>query len=342
MSYITIDNLTTINAELSNYCNAACPMCNRYDWDLNLVKGKVNNSYTSLDVFKEKIGVKVVKQLRRLYSCGIYGDGATNPECLEIYEFLRKHNPKMSLSLHSNGGTRSKEFWAELAKLGVSVVFAIDGLQDTNHLYRRNVKWENLMTNVNSFLDNKGEAKWQFLIFKHNQEQVQQAKKLSKQMGFVDFYTNYSDRWTDFDPEGNFRDVDTIDLGDYKIEKPEQPKHIFPPGSDNESVHLDSEPDAKKDVDSFMTRKINCQSCHNNNYEIYLMANGYVSPCCYLGDLKLHECKNIIDDYDKVNINHTPLEEILEGKFFKDLENGIAGASNSYRLQSCYSTCGVR
>ena len=49
------------------------------------------------------------------------------------------------------------------------------------------------MTNVNSFLDNKGEAKWQFLIFKHNQEQVQQAKKLSKQMGFVDFYTNYSD-----------------------------------------------------------------------------------------------------------------------------------------------------
>ena len=66
MSYITIDNLNTINAELSNYCNAACPMCNRYDWDLNLVKDKVNNSYTSLDVFKEKIGVKVIKQLRRL------------------------------------------------------------------------------------------------------------------------------------------------------------------------------------------------------------------------------------------------------------------------------------
>jgi len=339
MSYITIDNLNTINAELSNYCNAACPMCNRYDWDLNLLKDKVNNSYTSLDVFKEKIGVKVIKQLRRLYSCGVYGDGATNPECLEIYEFLRRHNPKMRLSLHSNGGTRSKEFWAELAKLGVSVVFAIDGLEDTNHLYRRNVKWENLMTNVNSFLDNKGEAKWQFLLFKHNQHQVEQAKKLSKQMGFSYFDLNYVNRWTDYDPEGNFRDVNEIDLGSYKLEKPVQPEQIFSHGG---SVQLDREPDVKTEKDSFMNRKINCQSCYNNNYEIYLMANGYVSPCCFLGDLELHESKNIIDDYDKININHTSLEEILNGKFFRNLESGIAGATDSYRLQTCYSFCGVR
>jgi MoaA/NifB/PqqE/SkfB family radical SAM enzyme len=99
MSYITIDNLNSINAELSNYCNAACPMCARYDWNLDLVEGKVNNSYTKLRVFEEKIGKKVIGQLRRFYSCGTYGDGATNPECLEIYEFLRKHNQTANLSL---------------------------------------------------------------------------------------------------------------------------------------------------------------------------------------------------------------------------------------------------
>jgi hypothetical protein len=41
MSFITIDNLNSIMAEMTDYCNAACPMCNRYDWNLNLnlIKG---------------------------------------------------------------------------------------------------------------------------------------------------------------------------------------------------------------------------------------------------------------------------------------------------------------
>jgi MoaA/NifB/PqqE/SkfB family radical SAM enzyme len=45
MSYITIDNLNTINVELTNYCNAACPMCARFKWDGELYKEKVNSSF---------------------------------------------------------------------------------------------------------------------------------------------------------------------------------------------------------------------------------------------------------------------------------------------------------
>lgn len=339
MSYITTDNLNSINAELSNYCNAACPMCSRYDWDLNLVKGKVNNSYTKLDVFVEKIGVKIVKQLQKLYSCGIYGDPATNPECLQIFEFLRRNNPTMQITIHSNGGTRSKEFWSELAKLRVDVVFAIDGLEHTNHLYRRNVQWATLMDNVKSYINAGGHATWQYLIFKHNQEQESDAKELSKKLGFVDFVSSFSYRWTDFNSDGEFRDITSIDLGDYKLEKPIQPKKLF---KDTDVVKMDKV--EIKVNDTFKTAKINCASCHveNNNYEIYLMANGYVSPCCWIGDLDQHEPKNIIDDYKKVNINHTSLNEILEGKFFRDLENGIAGKPGSYRLQSCWMTCGVK
>ena len=245
MSYITIDNLNSINAELSNYCNAACPMCSRYDWDLNLIEGKVNNSYTKLDVFVEKIGVKIVKQLRNLYSCGTYGDGATNPECLEIFEFLRKNNNDMNLTLHSNGGTRAKEFWAELAKLRVHVRFAIDGLNDTNHLYRRNVKWSKLMDNVESFIKNGGRATWQYLIFKHNQQQEKEAKELAKKLGFIDFKSSFSYRWTDFNSDGAFRDVSSIDIGDYKLEKPEQPRMLF---KNTDVVKMDIASMKRKDV----------------------------------------------------------------------------------------------
>ena len=44
MPYITTDNINRINAELTNFCNAACPMCARYFIDGVLNKGKVNKA----------------------------------------------------------------------------------------------------------------------------------------------------------------------------------------------------------------------------------------------------------------------------------------------------------
>ena len=40
MPYITTNNLTHIMAEMTDYCNAACPMCNRKWSDISLPKGK--------------------------------------------------------------------------------------------------------------------------------------------------------------------------------------------------------------------------------------------------------------------------------------------------------------
>ena len=43
MSYITIENINSINAELTNYCNAACPMCARYFLDGKAQDKIINN-----------------------------------------------------------------------------------------------------------------------------------------------------------------------------------------------------------------------------------------------------------------------------------------------------------
>ena len=59
MSYITTDNLTNIMAEMTDYCNAACPMCNRFDWGLNLIKG-VNAHHTTLEFVKQRIGDEMI------------------------------------------------------------------------------------------------------------------------------------------------------------------------------------------------------------------------------------------------------------------------------------------
>ena len=62
MSFITVDNLNVINVELTNYCNAACPMCLRFDWDLNLVEGVTNTKHTTLKLIEEKIGKKIISK----------------------------------------------------------------------------------------------------------------------------------------------------------------------------------------------------------------------------------------------------------------------------------------
>ena len=329
-SYINIGNLNTINAELSNYCNSACPMCPRFDFNLNLIKDITNNAHTTLKIIIDKIGPDVLSKINHFYSCGVLGDGAMNPECYEIYEYVKSCGAKAT-ALYTNGGLRNTEFWKSLATTQTQVIFAIDGLEDTNHLYRRNVKWAKLIENVEAFINAGGHATWDYLKFKHNQNQIEQAELLSKKLGFKKFRLKETTRWDDFDSEGNWVERDHIKLDNYKLEKIERDTEA--------SGHNVTQKTKVKQ--SFTKAKINCWSYHKNKSEIYIAANGDVSPCCWLGDLRLHEAKNIITDYNAINLNHCSLDEILNGHFFTELAKGIRGVENAYRLQTCYHTCGV-
>ena len=68
MSFITIENLTRINFELTDYCNAACPMCVRHTWDGDL-KDFVNKNHTTLELIDQRIGKEVIHQLKEILSC---------------------------------------------------------------------------------------------------------------------------------------------------------------------------------------------------------------------------------------------------------------------------------
>lgn len=325
--YITVDTINHINAELSNYCNAACPMCARFDSEQNLVKEITNNRHTTLDDIRDKIGTAVIKNLRMFRSCGNVGDGTMNPECEQIYDYVKSVNPTTDLSINTNGGARNTDFYKELAKLGVRVIFSIDGLEDTNHLYRRNVKWGKMFENVKAFLDAGGVAYWDFLVFKHNQHQVETAEKLSKQLGFKMFNRKSTTRWDDFDQHGNWLQRNKIKIDGYELEKPE----------DEIVQNVNNERDVK--VQKVATNKILCNSFANKNVEIFLHANGNVSPCCWLGDLKIHESKNIIKDYASVNIHHTPLQQILDGYYFNEIWKGVQGQVQNYKLTTCQNVC---
>ena len=338
MSYITTDNLTNIMAEMTDYCNAACPMCNRFDWDLNLIKGVTNAHHTTLEFVKQKIGDEIISRLKGWTCQGTYGDAVMNPETLEIFKYLKEVNPTIGIGMITNGGARNTDFWETLAELKVTVTFSIDGLADTNHLYRRNIKWDLLMENVNAFITNGGKANWSFLVFKHNQHQIDEAKKLSEELGFIDFEYAFSERWQDFNSDGEYRDITSLKVDDYVIEKPIDQKKDFVRST--EDLTRSKNVFQTEDKNNFYTRKISCWACSPVKHEIYLRANGYVSPCCILGDVERNEPKQIIKDYKKINLHHTDLKDILEGEFFKDISEGINGGEK--RLQGCYHACGVK
>jgi hypothetical protein len=198
------------------------------------------------------------------------------------------------------------------------------------------------MNNVNAFIKNGGNANWELLIFKHNQHQIEEAKKLSKELGFRNFKYTFSERWQDFNSDGEYRDILSLKVDDYIIEKPTNQKKEF---VKNENWIKSKNVFQTEKKDNFYKKNISCFACRpsiweTNKREIYLRANGYVSPCCILGDVERNEAKNIIKDYKKINLHYTDLKNILEGEFFKDLHNGINGGEK--RLNACFYACGVK
>ena len=177
-----LDDVKEIHIESTSLCNAECPMCARN------VNGKGLNPYITLKSldrawFELNLKPEQIKTLAKVFFCGNVGDPASTPELLEIIEYFKNCNPELVVGLNTNGGLKTSAWWS---KLGHSLdgpldycVFSIDGLQDTNHLYRRNVNWQKIMENSKAFITTGASAHWDMLVFEHNKHQVEGAKSLA-------------------------------------------------------------------------------------------------------------------------------------------------------------------
>jgi sulfatase maturation enzyme AslB (radical SAM superfamily) len=130
--------------------------------------------------------------------CGNYGDPAAAPECIEIFKYFRQVNNSIRLCMHTNGGLRNTSWWRELgsvlSEFGDECYIGIDGLKDTNHIYRVNTDFDKIMKNASAFIAAGGKAHWEFLVFEYNEHQVEEARRIASDMGFVGFRTKVSHR----------------------------------------------------------------------------------------------------------------------------------------------------
>ena len=133
-----------------------------------------------------------------MFMCGQYGDPAAGKYTMDIYRHFRSVNPTITLGMNTNGALQNRAWWYDLGRLFNQsrdyVVFSIDGLADTNHIYRRNVDWVKLMNNIRGYISAGGSAHWDMLVYQHNEHQVDECERLARDIGFTWFRAKISRR----------------------------------------------------------------------------------------------------------------------------------------------------
>jgi len=313
--------VTHMHIELSNYCNAACPMCPRFVDSTARTRPDLKLESISIDQFKTWFPPEFMKNMLRILFCGTHGDPMMAKDIIEITEYIQETAPRCTIVYHTNGGMRDANFWKSFGEKLVSkntdhrVTFSIDGLEDTNHLYRRNVKWSKLMENVKAYLSTGARARWEFLVFGYNEHQIEEAKEYSKLLGFRDieikralgFDTLKNGELKSkgvYDRDGNLEyiidpptNLDFLNRTDFqKINRDVEPKKDLGYLKD---IKKGYHPKVEHRVDTFVEEElphwntyllqyqdmeINCKSClKDQRSEIYVSCNGIVFPCCYVG-----------------------------------------------------------
>ncbi|NBO69901.1 MAG: radical SAM protein [Bacteroidetes bacterium] len=313
--------LSGMHLELTTRCNAACPMCPRYINSGDSVNPSLPMTEITLEQFKSWFSPEFLSQMRRIYACGNYGDPIAAKDTLDIYKYIRSCNDKVGLVLHTNGSGRSKSWWEELAKVingGPNghrddyVIFSVDGLGDTNHLYRRNTNFDKIYENMKAFTAAGGKARWDYIVFEHNEHQVEEARKIADELGFTFFNVKKTTRWSSYKDGLGYYDVYKDGEKTHTLRQPKNPKYqhenstefkraqqLIPQFVTNdEFARLMPGKGATSDIRVFDPDSSDYISVKHNSLgiicrarkskyqslnEIFVDGDGNVYPCCFLG-----------------------------------------------------------
>ena len=253
-----------LHVEASTYCNARCPLCPRSLYGYK-VEGVWPEVHLSTDKFKECLSKFPEREY--VYFNGHLGDPMMNPDIVELATMT-----ECRTSVTTNGSIGSKETWEALAKNNIIGRFSIDGLEDTNHIYRQDVQWNKIMDRAKWFIDAGGYATWKWIPFLHNKHQEEETRALSKELGFKEFRIEGQGR--DYGPaldkEGNITHW-ILPAGSGKWPKP----YDVPAGIERyKQTHENFFPEEK-------VYNISCE--HEQNEDVYIDAQGRIAPCCYQG-----------------------------------------------------------
>ena len=219
------------------------------------------------------------------------------------------------------------------------------------------------MENASAFIKAGGRARWDYIVFAHNEHQVEQAENLANSMGFerfqykksARFFSNVSGVTKEMHQAGNRKGIKTT-----LLQAPTNPKYRnsvldeiskfakgeeevkFIPSKVSEiemtKQYFSKDPSKKKPIEKVWDEAvIKCKVQEEKS--LYVSAEGIVQPCCWTaGQMyvwyytpKGSQIWNLIDQVGKENLNakYHSMESIVNGVYMQDL------IPNSWNKSSC-------
>jgi sulfatase maturation enzyme AslB (radical SAM superfamily) len=324
---LTVDQVKQLTVEATSYCNLHCPQCSRFDEQGHLAKN-LTLGHIDLEIFKNAIKPNTFPNIQLIQFEGDYGDIMMHPDADTLIDYACSISKVVAIT---NGSMRSPKWWAKLGKIkNLTVQFSIDGLEDTNHIYRINSNYKRIIDNASAYIKSGGRAEWKFIIFKHNQHQVEQARKIAYDLGFVDFITQASSR--------NFFGGNTI----WPVMLDGVFSHYLEMSDLTVSARDKTSIESIKLLADKNYKPPNCQ--HLSKYEVYLNHRGHLLPCCMVSsktwnnDMTSKLWMRILKTCDNIDISKHTVEEILNGDFYrKDLKESLLNPKRVHHV--CLSHC---
>jgi MoaA/NifB/PqqE/SkfB family radical SAM enzyme len=333
-----IDQVYDIDFEITSYCNALCPQCPRFNEIGDVDFSRITLNHLNFEWIKNNLDKSKLKNLKQVTFEGAVGDALMHPD---ILDFLNFFNFVPRIILVTNGSIRNPNWWVNLAQIpNLFVVMSIDGLDDAHNLYRVGLNYNTILDNATAFISNGGRLIWKFIVFKHNEHQIDSAIALSKSMGFIGIRFEYplAERFQQY---GDF-------VKQYEV---------YVSGKISHTIELPSISRTEINQKSILHKKefsLNFNFVHFQQYScpwqkrgrLYITYQGYVIPCCMQFNLPREVSSNTVDgqkflnligSLDNISLKTNSLEEILNNDFYSfSLENSL---TNSKHIQNTCLSC---
>ena len=250
----------------------------------------------------------------------------------------------------TNGGAKKPEWWKDLAKVigkNGDVTFSVDGLEDTNHLYRQNVNWKLVDQSMKAYIEGGGKVRWDYLIFDHNQHQVEEAEQYAKSIGVHKFQAKKTGRFitTTSDAKQSHQAVNRKGKETQELKKPD--KKYQNKALTKQGALLEKYGSMDKYYD-----KVPVWCKVKDEGSLYISAEGLALPCCWTAgrmykwwhkDPKVEQIWKYIDNVGGKQMLDAKngLDKVFDTGIFDDIEKSwnIDGCDNG-KLKVCSMKCG--
>ena len=190
----TADRKKSIVIDASNKCSLQCHACIRKWYKDN--KQKVPGDTLTIDNF-----IKLTNYYNSFVEfCGHVSDATMNPY---LGDFLKvTYDKQIPTKVSTAASYRDSDWYIDCFKANPDAewVFGIDGMPEESHWYRKGQDGEKLFDIMVKGREMDMRIVWQYIIFRYNQNSIDEAKALARHYGII-FELNYSSRWDgDNDP----------------------------------------------------------------------------------------------------------------------------------------------